>query len=184
MNDIPGPAFLDGLTEQIDNPRNLLPHEWRRRLRSLSGQTKFKIKFYGKLHESYKELIVGTDFAPSLVFAVDPSTGEEILLFDGCKHGYNAMFCDTFSEDQIQNRPVETFYVDKDGRDVFEIVISTYNGNNDELSDEAGEDGLIELINGSKIELEKAMRDCFDTFQLFATNENGRTIAIVEEELA
>src|SRR5690348_9024880 len=104
-NGILGPTFLEGLTEHIQNPKDLHLHEWRRRLKSSKGYTKFKIKYYGQLHEEYKSLIIGTDFAPSLVFAVEESTGQEILLFDGCKHGYNALFCDTYTEEQIKNRP-------------------------------------------------------------------------------
>lgn len=95
-NGVKGPTFLDGFTEHIHNPKDLHSHEWRRQLKATSGSMKFKIKFYGQLHEDCKELIVGTDFAPSLVIAEDTKSGQEILLFDGCKHGYNALFCDTF----------------------------------------------------------------------------------------
>ena len=185
-NGVLGPVFLDGLTEQIENPKNLLPHEWRRRIKTSAGQTKFKIRFYGQLHEKYTNLIVGTPLAPSLVFAIDMSTGTEILLFDGCKHGYNAMFCDVFSDEQIKNRPLDNFYIDQEGNDIFEIVISTYNGIDlaGELSEQVDEEGLIELIDGSKIEFEKAKRNAFDTLQISITNKRGKTYEIVSEELA
>jgi len=185
-NGILGPTFLDGLTEHIENPSDLLSHEWRRRLKTPSGQTKFKIKFYGQLHEKYKNLIVGTSFAPSLILAVDNSTGQEILLFDGCKHGYNAMFCDTFTEEQIQDRPATSFYKDEDGNEIFEIIISTYNGIDyeDELKDQVDENGLIELIDGTKIEFNKVKCNGYDTLQIWATNESGHTVNIVSEELS
>jgi len=185
-NGVFGPAFLDGLTEHIQNPKNLHSHEWRRKIKTPSGQTWFKIRFYGQLHERYPNLIVGTDLAPSLVFAIDISTGNEILLFDGCKHGYNAMFCDSFSNEQIENRPVGDFYKDQEGNDVFEIVVSTYNGINsdDELLEQVDESGFVELIDGSKVELEEAKRNAFDTLQILATNKNGKTYEIVSEELA
>ena len=76
-NGVIGPTFFDGLTEHIQNPKDLHSHEWRRQLKTASGQTKFKIKFYGQLHEDHKNLIVRTGFAPSLVFAVDVSTGQK-----------------------------------------------------------------------------------------------------------
>ena len=185
-NGVLGPTFLDGLTENIQYPKELHLHEWRRRLKTASGQTKFKIKFYGQLHEEYKNLIVGTDFAPSLVFALDATTGQEILLFDGCKHGYNALFCDTFNDEQINNRPAINFYKDQDDKDTFEIVISTYNGVDyiDEFADQVDENGLIELVDGTKIEFEKVKRNGYDTLQIWATNDSGKTIDFVSEELA
>ena len=184
-NGILGPTYLNGLTEHIQNPKNLHPHEWRRKLKAPSGQTKFKIKFYGQLHNEYKSLIIGTEFAPSLVLAEDTLTGQEILLFDGCKHGYNALFCDIFTTEQIKNRPV-TYYKDEDGNDTFEIIISTYNviDFNDEFADEVDEKGLIELIDGTKIKFEEVNCNGYDTLQIWATNDNGKYIEIVSEELA
>jgi hypothetical protein len=185
-NGVMGPVFLDGLTEQIENPKNLLPHEWRRRIKTPAGQTKFKIRFYGQVHEEYQNLIVGTDFAPSLVIAIDSTTGQEILLFDGCKHGYNALFCDTFTNEQVNNRPATNFYMDDDGNDTFEIIISTYNGINyeEEFSDQADEDGLIELIDGSKTAFGKVKRNGYDSLQIWIVTANAKTIEIVSEELA
>ena len=147
---------------------------------------KFKIKFYGQLHEDYTNLIVETDFAPSLVFAVDPSTGQEILLYDGCKHGYDALFCNTFTEEEIKNRPVENYYQDEDGNEIFEIVISTYNGTDfdEDFGDQVDENGLIELIDGTKIEFETVKRNGYDWLQIWAINENGQIIELVSEELA
>jgi hypothetical protein len=185
-NGVLGPTFLDGLTAHIQNPKNLLAHEWRRQLKTSMGKTKFKIKFYGQLHEDYKTLIVGTDFAPSLVYAVDVSSGQEILLFDGCKHGYNALFCDTFTDEQIKNRPAINYYKEKDGNDFFEIIISTYNGIDyeDEFADQVDENGLIALIDGTKMQFEKVKRNGYDTLQILAMKDNGKTITIVSEELA
>lgn len=185
-NGVLGPTFLNGLTDHIKNPKDLHSHEWRRQLKSSSGHTKFKIKFYGHLHEQYKNLIVGTDFAPSLVFAVDISTQQEFLLFDGCKHGYNALFCDTYREEQIKNRPTANWYKDKDRNDTFEIVISTFNSidYDDEFADLVDEKGRIELIDGTKTEFETAKRNGYDTLRIWATSADGKTVAIVLEELA
>jgi hypothetical protein len=185
-NGILGPTFLDGSTEHISNPKDLHSHEWRRKLSTKSGQTKFKIKYYGELHEDYRNLIVGTSFAPSLVFAMDIETGHEILLFDGCKHGYNAMFCDAYNDDQIENRSVENYYKNKDGSEIFEIIVSTYNGIDyeDEFGEEVDENGLIEIIDGTKIEFETVKRNGYDTLQIWAINEKGEIINFVSEELA
>src|SRR5882724_2446517 len=85
--EIPGPTYLEGLTETVQAD-DILQHEWRRKLKSPSGQTRFNIKFYGQLHPDLKDLIVRTDFAPILVYAIDPDNGEKFLIFDGCKYGY------------------------------------------------------------------------------------------------
>jgi hypothetical protein len=185
-NGVLGPAFLDGLTEHIEHPKNLLPHEWRRRIKTPAGQTKFKIRFYGQLHAAFKNLIVGTDFAPSLVIAIDSTTGQEILLFDGCKHGYNALFCDTFTTEQVNNRPATNYYRDEDGNDTFEIIISTYNGIDyeEEFLDQVDENGLIELVDGSKTEFEKVKCNGYDSLQIWVVTANAKTIEIVSEELA
>lgn len=78
-NGISGPTFLEGFTDHIENSKELHSHEWRRKLKSSSGNNKFKIKYYGELHEDYNYLIVETNFAPALLIAVDVISGEEIL---------------------------------------------------------------------------------------------------------
>lgn len=179
-NGVLGPAFLDGFTENIEDPRNLLPHEWRRRLKTPNGQTKFRIKFYGV----NKGIIVQTDFAPQIVCAIEGSTGQELLLFDGCKHGYNALFCDKFTDEQIKNRSATTIYRDADGNDLFEIFISTFNGINyeEDFGDQIDENGLIEIIDGSKIEFDKSKRNGFETIQIWAISEIGIKTKILSEE--
>ncbi|MRG44094.1 hypothetical protein GFS24_03165 [Chitinophaga sp. SYP-B3965] len=184
-NGILSPTFLEGFTAPVQHRSKLGDKEWRRKIQTASGQTKFRIKYYGKRHEKYPEVIVGTDFAPSLIFAVDTITGDEILLFDGCKHGYNAMFCDVFSEEQIKERPVDNIYADATGNDLFEIVVCIFNGMEaGELPGVADENGLIELINGSRIPLEEVRRNAFDTIFITVTNPDGITYMIVSEELA
>ncbi|WP_405411924.1 hypothetical protein [Maribacter sp. Asnod1-A12] len=185
-NGILSPTFLNDLTEHIENPKNLQSHEWRRKLRNASGESKFKIKYYGELNEDYNNLIMETNFAPALIYAVDIKTGEEILLFDGCKHGYNAMFCDTFTQEQIANRPLANQYKDSNGNEVFEITISTYYGIDyeDEFSEKVDTNGLLELIDGTKMDFESVKRNGYDTLQIWATNDNGKSIEMVSEELA
>lgn len=185
-NGISGPTFLDGLTNQIAGPKNLQKHEWRRKLRTPTGYTKFKIKYFGQLHHDYKNLIVSVDNIPALVLAVEPISGQEILLFDGCRHGYNAMFCDHFSDEQRNKRKADKIYKTVTGQDTFELTISTYNGidYDEEFSGDIGEDGIIELIDGTKIEFETAKRNGFHTLQLFGTTDNGEVIEILSEELA
>ena len=185
-NGILGPTFLDGLTENIINPSKLHDHEWRRKLKLPNGQTKFQVKYYGELHESYNTVIVLTEFSEALIIAVDIVSGPQVFLFDGCKHGYNALLCDTFTEEQINNRIADKLYKDKNWNDEFEIIISTYNGIDfeDEFSNDVDEDGKIELVDGSKVEFEYLKRNGFNTLQIWGIDKFGNTTEIASEELA
>ncbi|GAB2622460.1 hypothetical protein GCM10027035_17810 [Emticicia sediminis] len=184
-----GPAYLEGLTIQSSFKNTPKVFEWRRQLATLTGETKFKIKYYGQLHPKYKELIIDTDFAPSLIFAVSPTTQNEILIFDGCKHGYNAIFCDTFTTGQIKKRKAENYYIDKEGNDTFEIVISAYyqidyDSEKEDFIENIDNNGLIELENGSKVDFEVVKRNGFDFLQILAITNNGKEIEILSEELS
>jgi len=178
-----GPTYLDGLTKEVPA---LHKFEWRHQLYTTSGETKFKIKYYGQLHKAYPNLIVGTDFAPLLIYAVALSTEEEILLFDGCRHGYNAIFCDTYTHEQINSRPTDTFYKGKIGNDNFEVVISIYYqcSYETELAGEIDEKGFVEIMNDRKLAFEEIKRNGFDVIQILLTNIQGQTIEAVSEELA
>jgi hypothetical protein len=184
-NGVLGPTYLEKFTEHFDNPKNLQSHEWRRMI-SNKGQKKFKIKYYGQLHEKYNNLIVETDFSRPLIFAVDIVSNQEILLWDGCKYGYDAIFCDNYTNEQIDNRKVETIYTDSNGKDTFEIRISTYNqfDFDNEMGEEVDENGFLEVESGGKIKFDEAKRNGFDCLIINVTNEDGITTEIVSEELA
>ena len=183
-----GPAYLDGFAQHSPQD-DLKLFEWEGQIKTKSGETEFKIKFYGQLHKKYNNLIVRTDFAPALVYAVASSTKEEILLFDGCKHGYNAIFCDTFTPEQLEKRSTNSFYIDKDGNDTFEIIISAYyqidyDSEKEDFIESVNENGLIELNDGSKVDFEKVKRNGFDILQISAITSKGKNIKILSEELA
>lgn len=185
-NGIAGPFFLDGLTEPVINPKGLYAHEWRRQLKTPGGQTQFTIRYYGQLHHEYPALIVGTEWAPALVLAVDKSTGREIVLFDGCRHGYNALLCDQYTGEQVANRPATQVYTDREGNDSFIITISAFYGIDyeEEFPAEVDSDGMIELVNGGKMPFEDLKRIGFDALQIKATDASGKSFNIVLEELS
>ncbi|MDY3317746.1 hypothetical protein PG291_10240 [Riemerella anatipestifer] len=181
------PTYFDNFVT-YDNSKyfkDLIDIEWRGQIKSSTNNRKFKIKYFGNILEKYN-YIVGTDFAPSLVFAVDIETGEEILLFDGCKHGYNAMLCDTFTNDQISNRPLTNTFIDKFGSDTFEVIVKIYNGipYDEELEDFQNEDGNVELVSGEIVSADTLVRNGFDFLEIKLINEDGQETVIVEEELA
>ncbi|WP_378187543.1 hypothetical protein ACE939_04270 [Aquimarina sp. W85] len=168
--------------------------EWRGQIKSLSGNIKFRIKFYGELMtETFKGhkisdtgLIVGTDFSQTLVIAEEIETKDKILLFDGCRHGYDAMFCDEYTDEQLKNRPTETIYKDEEGNEIFEIIVKVYYGidYDEEIEDFKNENGEIELISGEIISEEKLKRNGFDYLEIRVINSKEKEIEIISEELA
>ncbi|WP_153797755.1 hypothetical protein [Foetidibacter luteolus] len=185
-NGVLGPTYFDNLTSNIDNPKALYLFEWRRQLISSLANTRFQIMYYGKLHKTHKTLIIGTEFAPALVIAKDVIGGEEIVIFDGCRFGYNAMFCDEFSLEQINNRKANNLYTDKYGNDVFEIIVSAFYQVDieDEIKHLLNSNGLVTLLNKTKMDLQEAKRNAFDYFGIIAIIDKKRRIEILSEELA
>jgi hypothetical protein len=158
---------------------------WKGQLRDGEGNMQFRIKFYGQLHQKYSNLIVGIEGVPPLVIAESLLSGKEIVLFDGCVHGYNAMFCDEFPEAE---RADGTYYRDKQGEELFSVVVSVCNshffleGEDDEL--EVDEDGMVTLLNGKRIDHATAKRDAFDGIGITVRNASGFQTEILQEELA
>lgn len=185
-NSLPGPAYLEGFTSPPADGKSQKQLEWRGQIKAPSGQTKFSIKYYGQLHNSHPNLIVGTSFAPALVYAVDNTTGLQILLFDDCKHGYDALFSDEFTIEQINNRPADNIYRDKHGNELFELIVSTYYAvdYDEEFSGEVDANGLIEIGDGSKMPFETVKRNGFSSIQITAVSPAGKKIEIVNEELS
>lgn len=185
-NGILGLKELEDLTEPILNPHKLKKFEWRRKLKSKSKNYQFKIKYYGELHENYNSLIVRTKFAPQKIFAIDYLTNEEILLFDGCKFGYNSMMCDEFSKHQIESRKAEIIYRDEKENEIFEIIVSAYYQIDfeNELREQVDRNGKIELVNGEKVNFEVFKKNACDYFQILGINQSGQIIEILSEELA
>jgi hypothetical protein len=182
---VPAPTHLAVHTAPAGDGKALFKYEWRGQLRSAGGDTSYKIKYYGSLHEGYPYLIVGKEEAPALVIAENAASGEEVVLFDGCRHGYDAMFCDKFTDAVMDNRPAVTYYRDGQGEELFTIFISVYNHHfYDEDALEIDEDGRVTLLNGSRLDVATALRDAFDVIQIIAVNAAGIPTEVVSEELA
>ena len=180
-----GLKYLEGFTKSITNPKRLKKNEWRRQLVSSTGGALFKIKFYGDLQEGNEPLIVPTDFAPQKVVAIDCHSKEEVLIYDGCKYGYNAMFCDQYSQDQIANRPTNNYLRLETGQFEFEIFIAAYYGMDfEELKRNVDKEGKITLVNGQRMDFETAKGNCCDAISIWVKGENGGIVEILAEELA
>lgn len=166
---------------------DLMEIEWRGQIQSSTQNKRFKIKYYGELFEEY-QLICGTDFAPELIYAVDIDSNEEILLFDGARHGYDPMFCDEFTNEQLTNRPLIHVYKDQDDQTVFNVIVKVYHNidyeDDDEMESLTNPVGEIELISGEIISIEQLKANAFDFIQIMVINSLGNVYRIFERELA
>ena len=150
-------------------------------LSSTTGNELLEVWYYGDLltvkgePQSY---IVDSDEAPGLVAARDPKSGEEFVIFDGGRHGYNNMFCDEHDPAILENRPLKRY----------EIPASklVYNIDYEDEKDtfEVDENDTVELINGVRMPWEQVKRDGIDYIALYYVNENNKQVQIMDAELA
>lgn len=70
-------------------------------------------------------------------------TGEEILLFDGAEHGYNAMFCDELDAEKVARRELVKFNLPP-----CKILVKF--GYSTRYGYETDERGRVILINGGR----------------------------------
>ena len=87
---MPVPTHLQAYVRpgSLNSPDNI---EYRFSL-AADGADRFRIRYYGELYDG---LITDTEDAPARIVAIEPESGREILLFDGGRHGYNAMLSAT-----------------------------------------------------------------------------------------
>lgn len=177
-----GPAYLEGITIP-KKPESWHEVEWTGKLSAEGGAAKFHIFYYGELID---DLISSTDFAPPLIIAEDTGTGKRFVLFDGCRHGYDAMLCEIYSEEQHNERKPLLPYVDADGEDTFEVLVTVYYNVDwdEEFGEDVDEDGKLELLNGEKCDFEVAKRNGFDAISISIMNSRGLQTDIAQEELA
>ncbi len=134
-----------------------------------------------KIDHFRNPLYIGIDSIPKFV-ARSVRTGEEILLFDGAVHGYDAMFCNSHTDEELRSRimkaaefppseiKIELFYEidyedEKDGYDF-------------------DENGNCILLDGSVIPWEQVKNNGIDSIALYYKNAEDKWIEFAEEELA
>lgn len=83
------PFYLKGHLTKIKEKRDQTTGV----LVSSSGNTDLEIYYYGELVDNGKLPLIGEGEYPCLIVARDPATDEKFVVFDGAKHGYDAMFC-------------------------------------------------------------------------------------------
>ena len=165
--------------------------EWKQKrlttvtLCSTSGNEWLEVWYYGDLLTINGEpqlYIVPSYFAPELVAARDPESGEEFVVFDGGRHGYDNMFCDEYDLDELERRTLKRYEIPA-SKLILELGYSI--DYEDEKEDfQVNEDGMVALINGERMSWEQVKRDGIDYIALYYVNEEGKQVQILDNELA
>ena len=152
---------------------------------SSTGNERLEVWYYGDLlpvEGSAQPYMTEGDGAPGLVAARDPETGEEFVIFDGGRHGYDNMFCEEHSPESLAHRPLRRYGIPA-SRLVLELGYDIdYEGEKDLY--ETDEKGNVKLISGEWVPWEQVKRDGLDWISLYYLNEKGKRVQILDEELA
>ncbi|MBQ8638521.1 MAG: hypothetical protein IJ468_05075 [Lachnospiraceae bacterium] len=173
------PTHLDGFVKEYA----IRKHHFRRMtICSSSGTDQLELWYVGEVKEGKEPWIIGTENQPVRIMAKDPVSGEEILIFDGARHGYEAMFCEAdFREtDQVvcwkkyELPPVKL---------VLELMYSAA-WDEEQSGFDFDEDGKCILADGTKMEWDDVKRNGFDGLVLMYENPKGKLVELaVSEEL-
>lgn len=181
------PTYLASVVTYDTLPyfQEMIDIEWRGQIQSATGGRTFKLYYCGTYADDI-ELLVGQDDFPVLVYAEDCVTKERILLFDYAKHGYDALFCDEYEEEVLEQRKDELQLLQLNGETEFEILVYAYHNIDyeEEMEEFLNEEGEIELISGDIISPEELKSNGFDFFGIDVINSAGQRQTIVEFELA
>ena len=155
-------------------------------IQSKNGNTLFEVYYYGDLFEVKGEklpFIVDNEAEiPCKIVAKDTETGEEILLFDGYRHGYNAMFCDEFDPEEVEKRTLVKYNIAPCKIHIDFGYSIDYEEEKEDY--EVDEEDRVTLINGENIPWEEVKRNGFDYISIVCETENGEKAEIVSLELA
>ena len=155
-------------------------------IQSKKGNTLFEVYYYGDLFEVKRKklpcIVDNKTGIPCKIVGKDIETGEEILLFDGYRHGYNAMFCEEFDLAEVEKRTLVKY-------DIAPCKIHIDFGYSIDYEEEkedyeVDEEDRVTLINGETISWEEVKRNGFDYISIVCETENGEKAEIVSLELA
>jgi hypothetical protein len=139
-----------------------------------NGIEKFKILFTGNIVDNY---IVNNKNA-FIVNILPIGTIEKIVIFDERYHGYNALLIEDLTNKKVSK---EIPFIDKDGKNIFEIVIwANYSV---DFEDELPNKKELKLLNGKIDTIKNIKRNAFDSFGIIIKNELGNVYNILEMEL-
>ena len=152
---------------------------------SSTGNEWLEVWYYGELFTITGEAqpyIVDSDEAPALVVAHDRDTGENFVIFDGGRHGYDNMFCDEHDLVALENRSLKPYEMP-----VSKLLLTlgySIDYEDEKDSFDIDERDMVTLVNGDSIPWKQVKRDGIDYIALFCVDEKGKAIQILDVELA
>ena len=152
------PTWLEGHVKEQTQKR--LPTVT---LCSSAGNELLEVWYYGELFTVKGEpqpYIVDGDEAPGLVAARDPASGEEFVIFDAGRHGYDNMFCDEHDPSELEHRSLKRYEIPA-SKLVLELGYSV-DYEDEKESFEPDEADTVELINGERMPWEHKSKDSWD----------------------
>ena len=155
-------------------------------IQSKNGNSLFEVYYYGDLFEVKRKklpcIVDNKTGIPCKIVAKDTETGEEILLFDGYRHGYNAMFCEEFDPEEVEKRTLVKYNIAPCKIHIDFGYSIDYEEEKEDY--EVDKEDRVTLINGETISWEEVKRNGFDYISIICETENGEKAEIVSLELA
>ena len=108
--------------------------------------------------------------------------GEEFIIFDGGRHGYDNLFCDEHDPAQLEHRPLTRYEIPA-SKLVLELGYSI-DYEDEKATFEPDEADTVELINGERMPWEQVKRDGIDYIALYYVNAEEKRVQILDAELA
>lgn len=152
---------------------------------STAGNELFEVWYYGdffKVKGEQQPYIVETDVAPEMIVAKDIITGEEILIHDGAKHGYDSLFCDEYEADIVQDRPLKQYMIPASKLVVTLGYSIDYESEKEEYNIDKNEN--VTLIDGRKMSWDDVKRNGMDYIGISYVNKEGDLVDFYDKELA
>jgi hypothetical protein len=151
---------------------------------SSAGNDHLELWYYGQelRVESYGKLLVATEDAPALIVAVDPTTKEQILLFDGAKHGYDNMFCNAHEGENLKDRALQRYDIPPSVILFQPCYDIDYEDEKDDY--ETTDEGNVILADGSTMPWDDVVLNGIDWITISYIDVDGNTVEVVSEELA
>lgn len=152
------PSYLKGYLKDIDFTDEVLEAT----LVSSTGNSNLEIYYHGEGVDDDGYILAGSDYPSRMLIVVrDPETGEEFVVFDAEKHGYDAMLCN----EQTEFRERDLKKHNKSGKIRVSIIYSIdFDEEIDEL--DFDDDGKVLLIDGRHVDLETFKGEAFDSISL------------------
>lgn len=150
-----------------------------------AGTSLFEIWYCGELCKVKGEpqlYIVADDTHPLLIEARSIDGSERHVIFDGLRHGYNAMFCDSFDPEAAAHRPMVRY-----DHPAASLVLETGHGIDyeDEKEDyEIDDNGMVTINCGDRISWDQVKTDGIDWLAIYMVDSSGKRCQIVSLELA